>query len=84
MRAGVGRHCRAKRILRLATRVGEIGVRFEGSEQLHDADVIFGDDDRLVIAVVVDARHRAEHPAGFGRVVTDLVARPLPARMIES
>jgi len=44
----------AKRILRFATSIGEIGLRFEGSQRLRDGDVIFADD-RLVVAVLVDA-----------------------------
>jgi urease accessory protein len=44
----------AKRVLRFSTGAGEIGLRFEGSERLHDGDVIFADE-RLVVAVVVAA-----------------------------
>jgi len=44
----------AKRILRVGTSAGEVGLRFEGAERLHDGDVIFADD-RLVVAVLVDA-----------------------------
>ncbi len=44
----------AKRILRLETTVGEIGIRFAGSERLRDGDVIHADDER-VIAVGVTA-----------------------------
>jgi urease accessory protein len=44
----------SKRVLRLETSVGDIGLRFDGSERLHDGDVIFADN-RLVIAVVVTA-----------------------------
>ncbi len=44
----------AKRVLRFTTGAGEIGLRFEGSERLHDGDVIFADE-RRVIAVLVDA-----------------------------
>jgi urease accessory protein len=42
----------AKRVLRFTTSAGEIGLRFAGSERLHDGDVIFADD-RLVVAVAV-------------------------------
>jgi urease accessory protein len=44
----------AKRVLRFTTGAGEIGLRFEGSERLHDGDVIFADE-RLVVAVLVAA-----------------------------
>jgi urease accessory protein len=44
----------AKRIVRFSTSVGEIGLRFAGSERLHAGDVIFADD-VLVIAVAVAA-----------------------------
>jgi urease accessory protein len=44
----------AKRIVRFATSVGEIGLRFGGSERLRAGDVIFADD-RIVIAVAVSA-----------------------------
>lgn len=44
----------AKRVLRLETSLGDIGLRFEGPERLCDGDVIFADD-RLVIAVAVSA-----------------------------
>jgi urease accessory protein len=43
----------AKRVLRFATSAGEIGLRFEGPERLHDGDVIFADE-RVVIAVRVE------------------------------
>jgi urease accessory protein len=44
----------AKRVLRFTTSAGEIGLRFDGAERLHDGDVIFADD-RLVVAVLVAA-----------------------------
>lgn len=44
----------AKRILRLPTSAGEIGLRFTGNERLRDGDVIFADS-RHVVAVAVDA-----------------------------
>jgi len=44
----------AKRVLRLATSAGEIGLRFEGAERLHDGDVVYADE-RVVVAVQVDA-----------------------------
>ena len=42
----------AKRLLRLSTSIGEIGLRFTGARRLHDGDVIHADD-RVVIAVQV-------------------------------
>lgn len=53
-RVGVRSDDLAKRILRVTTSVGEIGLRFEGSRRLCDGDVIHADDG-LVIAVLVDA-----------------------------
>ena len=44
----------AKRILRLTTSAGEIGLRFAAGERLRDGDVIHADE-RVVIAVLVDA-----------------------------
>ncbi len=44
----------AKRIIRVTTSAGEIGLRFEGHIRLRDGDVIFADEDR-VVAVAVDA-----------------------------
>ena len=44
----------AKRVLRFTTSAGEIGLRFESPQRLHDGDVIFADD-RCVIAVRVAA-----------------------------
>jgi urease accessory protein len=51
-RVGVHSDDLAKRVLRLATSAGEIGLRFDGAERLRDGDVIFADD-RLVVAVLV-------------------------------
>ncbi len=44
----------AKRILRLTTSAGEIGLRFEGDERLRDGDVLHADD-RLVVAASIAA-----------------------------
>jgi urease accessory protein len=44
----------AKRIVRVATSVGDIGLRFDGSERLRDGDVLYADE-RVVIAVDVAA-----------------------------
>jgi len=41
-----------KRLLRLSTSVGEIGLRFSGQRRLRDGDVVHADD-RVVIAVRV-------------------------------
>ena len=38
----------AKRILRFATTIGEIGIRFAGIERLRDGDVIYADDERVI------------------------------------
>jgi urease accessory protein len=43
----------AKRILRLPTSVGEVGMRFSGERRLRDGDVVHADA-RLVIAVEVE------------------------------
>jgi urease accessory protein len=42
----------AKRLLRLSTSIGDIGLRFEGSRRLRDGDVVHADE-RVVIAVSV-------------------------------
>ncbi|MGB8265527.1 MAG: hypothetical protein WCE44_04335 [Candidatus Velthaea sp.] len=44
----------AKRVVRLETSVGEIGLRFEGEARLRDGDVVHADEQR-VIAVRVSA-----------------------------
>jgi urease accessory protein len=44
----------AKRIVRLETSAGEIGLRFAGEERLRDGDVVYADGER-VIAVAVGA-----------------------------
>lgn len=44
----------AKRILRITTSVGEVGLRFDGDERLRDGDILYVDDG-LVIAVQVRA-----------------------------
>jgi len=43
----------AKRLLRLATSVGDVGVRFAGDRRLGDGDVVYADGER-VIAVAVE------------------------------
>jgi urease accessory protein len=42
----------AKRVLRLPTSVGEVGVRFTGERRLHDGDVIHADAQRVVAVAV--------------------------------
>jgi len=44
----------AKRLLRLATSIGDIGLKLEGQAKLRDGDVVHADD-RVVIAVAVSA-----------------------------
>ncbi len=43
----------AKRLLRLTTSAGEIGLRFAGSERLRDGDIVYADE-RIVVAVRVE------------------------------
>lgn len=60
----------AKRIVRLTTSAGEIGLRFDGSERLRDGDVIFADD-RVVVAVEVAADDvLVMQPASIGAAIT--------------
>ena len=42
----------AKRLLRLATSIGDIGLRFDGERRLRDGDIVHADE-RVVIAVAV-------------------------------
>jgi urease accessory protein len=42
----------AKRLLRLATSAGEIGLRFAGAERLRDGDVVHADAERVVAVAV--------------------------------
>ncbi len=42
----------AKRLLRLATSAGEVGVRFAGNERLRDGDVVHADAERVVAVAV--------------------------------
>jgi urease accessory protein len=44
----------AKRVLRLRTNHGEVGLRFTGPERIRDGDVVYADDE-VVVAVLVDA-----------------------------
>jgi urease accessory protein len=45
----------AKRIVRLATSLGDIGLRFAGEERLRDGDVVYADAERVIaVAVVAD------------------------------
>ncbi|MEA2688786.1 MAG: urease accessory protein [Candidatus Eremiobacteraeota bacterium] len=44
----------AKRVLRLATSAGDVGVRFAGERRLRNGDVLYADDER-VVAVAVEA-----------------------------
>jgi urease accessory protein len=58
-----------KRVLRLATSAGDIGLRFDGPERLSDGDVIFADD-HLVIAVAVTADDvLVMQPASIGAAI---------------
>lgn len=73
----------AKRVVRLASTVGEIGIRFESELRLRDGDVLYADDER-VVAVSVGAddvlviRPRSVHQAL--EVAHALGNRHLPAR----
>jgi urease accessory protein len=42
----------ARRVLRIATSVGDIGVRFDGATRLRDGDVLHADAERVIAAVV--------------------------------
>jgi len=43
----------AKRLLRLATSAGDVGVRFAGERRLRDGDVVYADAERVVAVEVV-------------------------------
>ncbi len=43
----------AKRIVRLATSAGDIGLRFDGESRLRDGDVVFADTHLVVAAAVI-------------------------------
>ena len=51
-RVPVGCDDLARRVLRLASSVGEIGVRLEGSDRLRDGEVVYADD-RTVVCIEV-------------------------------
>ncbi len=45
----------AKRVLRLETSAGDIGIRFAGETRLADGDVVFADAERVIaVAVIAD------------------------------
>jgi urease accessory protein len=43
----------AKRVLRLTTSAGDVGLRFDGERRLRDGDVVFADAQRVVAAAVI-------------------------------
>ena len=53
----------ARRVLRLQSSLGEIGVRLEGSERLHHGDVLFADERRVVCVAVAPESVLAARPA---------------------
>jgi urease accessory protein len=74
----------AKRLLRIETSAGEIGLRFADDQRLRDGDVIFADD-QLVVAVLVDADDvLVIRPASLGsaiRLAHALGNRHLPIQL---
>jgi urease accessory protein len=42
----------ARRVLRIATSVGDIGLRFDGAARLRDGDVLHADAERVIVAAV--------------------------------
>ncbi len=71
----------AKRIVRLMTSAGEIGLRFDGDQRLRDGDVVFADE-RCVVAIAVEADDvLVLRPASIGtaiRIAHALGNRHLP------
>ncbi|HTX02327.1 MAG TPA: urease accessory protein UreE [Candidatus Acidoferrales bacterium] len=39
----------AKRVVRLTTSVGDVGIRFDDERRLHDGDVLYADDELVII-----------------------------------
>jgi urease accessory protein len=74
----------AKRILRVATSAGDVGLRFAGADRLRDGDVIHADD-RLIVAVAVAADDvLVLRPATIGaaiRIAHALGNRHLPIQL---
>jgi urease accessory protein len=59
----------AKRVLRIATSAGDVGIRFGDERRLRDGDVIYVDE-RLVVAIEVDADEvLVARPAGIAEAI---------------
>ena len=52
-RVGVRSDELARRVVRLATSAGDVGLRFDGETRLRDGDVVFADEQLVVAAAVI-------------------------------
>ena len=59
-----------KRVLRLETSVGDVGLRFDGPERLRDGDVIFADDQRVIAVAVTPDDVFVMQPASIGAAIS--------------
>lgn len=59
----------AKRILRLATSAGDIGLRFDGERRLRDGDVVFADRELVVAAAVIPDDVLVMRPASVAAAI---------------
>ena len=59
----------AKRIVRLATSAGDVGLRFEGASRLRDGDVVFADGQLVVAAAVIPDDVLVMRPASVASAI---------------
>ena len=59
----------AKRIVRLATSAGDVGLRFEGASRLRDGDVVFADGQLVVAAAVIPDDVLVMRPASVATAI---------------
>ena len=59
----------ARRIVRLATSAGDVGLRFEGERRLRDGDVVFADGHVVVAAAVIPDDVLVMRPASVAAAI---------------
>jgi urease accessory protein len=59
----------AKRIVRLATSAGDVGLRFDGESRLRDGDVVFADGHLVVAAAVIPDDVLVLRPASIAAAI---------------
>jgi len=59
----------AKRLLRLATRHGDLGIRLEREARLRDGDVVYADDERVIAIEIVADEVLVFRPASIAQAL---------------